>query len=45
MPSAKNAVMASRPTLGGLDAGSAWTASSVKRAAMAAGSRPLTVAT
>jgi len=32
-------------TFGGWDAGSACTASSVKRAAMAAGSRPLMVST
>ena len=35
MPAAKKAVMASRPMLAGCDTGSAWTASSVNRAAMA----------
>ena len=45
IPLAKNSAMAARPTLGGLDTGSAWTPSSVNNPAMADGSRPLTAST
>ena len=34
MPASKNEAMAARPMFGGLDAGSAWMASSVNSAAM-----------